>query len=291
LIYSMTGFGRGETAFNDGKIIIELSTLNSRYLEVQVRGLREQGELELLVRDRISQVLKRGKVSAQVVFSGVKTTEKTLSVDSDLAKLVSDEYGRIADNLGISPIIPPDAIIRNENIFKVTEVNQVNDQLNTQLKEALDSALDRLLAMRGEEGKRLIADIRTRFAELGNLVNGIGEESTDQVSDYRDRLRKTAEELLQKEVDPGRLEQELVFYADRADITEEIIRLRSHLTQVEETLESGGRIGRRLDFVIQEINRELNTIGSKSCKAGISSAVVQGKDLLEQIREQVQNIE
>ncbi len=291
MIYSMTGFGRGEAAYGGGSIIVELTTLNSRYLEVQVRGLRDQGELELLVRERVSKTLQRGKVTASIAFSGVKTTEKNLTVDTELAKLITEEYGKLAHSLGISTSVPPEAILSNDSVFNVTEANQANEEIAPQLLGALNNALAKLLSMRRDEGERLTFDIQNRFDDIGKVVDEVVEKSSDIVSDYRKRLKKATDELLQNGIDQGRLEQELVLYADRADITEEITRLRSHLEQVNKTLRNGGRIGRRLDFIIQEINRELNTIGSKSSKAEVSGAVVRGKDLLEQIREQVQNIE
>lgn len=287
----MTGFGRGDAAYGGGLIIVELTTLNSRYLEVQVRGLRDQGELELLVRERVSKTLQRGKATASIAFAGVKTTERNLTVDIELAKLITEEYGKLAHNLGISTSVPPEAILSNDSVFNVTEVNQANEEIAPQLLEALNKALAKLLSMRRDEGERLVFDIQNRFDDIGKVVDEIVEKSSGIVSDYRKRLKKATDELLQNGIDQGRLEQELVLYADRADITEEITRLRSHLEQVNKTLENGGRIGRRLDFIIQEINRELNTIGSKSSKAEVSGAVVRGKDLLEQIREQVQNIE
>ncbi|MCP4231837.1 MAG: YicC family protein [bacterium] len=291
MIYSMTGFGRGETRVDDGAITVEVTTLNSRYLEVQVRGLREQGDLELKVRERIANVLGRGKVSVQVVFSGVQTTEKTLSVDAKLAEQIVEEYDKLAHKFGLNTVIPPEALVSNGDIFTVSEVSNANDEIATLLLSALDSALEKVEAMRLAEGGRLTSDIGKRFDILGELVSEIADNSSDMVSDYRERLKKTVDELLPNDVDPGRLEQELVFFADRADITEELTRLNSHSKQVKATLNEGGRVGRRLDFIIQEINRELNTIGSKSCKSEISNAVVRGKDILEQIREQVQNIE
>jgi uncharacterized protein (TIGR00255 family) len=287
----MTGFGRGEARVNDGSVVVELTTLNSRYLEIQVRGLREQGELELKVRERITGVLKRGKVSVSVVCVGIDTTRKTLSVDSELAKQVVDEYDRLAHSLGINTVVPPEALISNESIFAVSEVSGSNDEIAGALLSATDKALDAVDSMRLSEGKQLAADVTKRFDAIGDLVAEITDKSSDMVSIYRDRLKKNAEELSGNNVDPDRLEQELALYADRADVTEELTRLSSHIQQVKVTLEEGGRIGRKLDFIIQEINRELNTIGSKSFKAEISNAVVRGKDLLEQIREQVQNIE
>ncbi len=283
---SMTGFGQA-----DGNgYHIEIKGVNHRYRDVRVKLPKELSALEIPVRDLVNEAVSRGKVELTVtklVSSGV---QDRLSVNWDLAEVYHQDLVRMVQRFGgevnFRDVLSLPGVMEES-------VHDAGEQLPL-LAAVTGTALESFLTSKREEGRRLKEDMSSRLDYLSELQKKMREESGGMVEQYRDKLRNRLGELLENRdrVDEVRLEQEVALVADRSDITEELVRLESHITAFREIFaDPGPSIGRRLDFLLQEINREFNTIGSKSQLTVLSRTVIDGKAEVEKIREQAQNIE
>ncbi|NIT35414.1 MAG: YicC family protein [candidate division Zixibacteria bacterium] len=292
MLRSMTGFGRGEAAYGDGSVTVEVTTVNARYLDVSVRGLREHGSLELKARAHVGERLARGAVSVNVVTRGATPTGKRVTADVELAREYVNEFERLRYALGLKGRFPVEALTSGERFLVIDEEEGDEEAFTESLLAALEQALERAVEMREGEGAKLAADLETRLGRLEQLVDDVGARAPAAADAYRKKLTARARELAESAtVDPARLEAEVALFAERSDISEEVTRCRAHTRAFAEALASEGRVGRRLDFLTVEMNREANTIAAKAQDAVIASSVIEIKDLLEQMREQVQNIE
>lgn len=288
----MTGFGRGEAPYGDGSVIVEVTTVNARYLDVSVRGLREHGSLELKVRAHVGERLARGAVHANVAARGATPMRKHVVADVELAREYVNEFERVRYALGLKGSFPVEALTSRECFLVIEEEGGDEETFTESVLAALEQALERAVEMREGEGAKLAADLATRLGRLEQLVDDVGARAPAAAVAYRKRLKARAQELAESAtVDPARLEAEVALFAERSDISEEITRCRAHTRAFAEALAGEGRVGRRLDFLTVEINREANTIAAKAQDAQTASSVIEIKDLLEQMREQVQNIE
>lgn len=289
---SMTGFGRSEITRGAHKISIEIKTVNNRFLDINPRMPRTLLFLEDAVRNAVKSKLTRGRVDLFINYSTVGESEKRISVDMGLAKAYLEAASRIKEATGIEDDISVYSIMKMPEVIKSEDAPPNEEEIKSVLLEALDTALDELVEARDIEGKRMVKDLLERVATLRNILSGIEEREPLVVEEYRTKLKERLEVLLKDtELDINRFNTEVLYFADRASITEEIVRLKSHFEQCESILSSDLALGRNLDFLVQELNREFNTIGSKASDTTITKGVLAAKSEVEKIREQIQNIE
>lgn len=290
----MTGYGRGEATQNGRKITVELRSVNNRYLDCGVKMPRAYIFAEDAIKTRVGQAISRGKVD---VFINIVQTEGeafAVTVNEELAKSYIDALQRLID-MGDGQI---------ESSYRVTDLARFPDVLTVEKKEedleaiaadicsVLDVALEDFNRMREREGEKLAADILNRANTIEEFTGKVEQRSPQTVAEYRARLEAKMQEVLQNtQLDESRILTEAAIFADKVAVDEETVRLRSHLEQLRDMLSKGGATGRKLDFLIQEFNRETNTIGSKCNDIEISRMVVDMKAEIEKIREQVQNVE
>ena len=288
MVYSMTGFARVETRENWGELVWEVRSVNHRYLETFFRMPEELRAFEVKCRDLASKKLKRGKIDCQLRFKKQLSEQQSLQLDEGLLKQVIHLCHEIENELPQSSNLNALNILRWPGVVKEPELAM--DSVGSAVLESFGEALDELVAMRAGEGERLKGLLLQRCDAIEVIVKTVRENRPQVIEAIRDKLNQRLQELTEKP-DMDRLEQELVFQAQKLDIDEELDRLESHLVEVRDVLERNEPIGRRLDFLMQELNREANTLGSKSSHVETTRASVDLKVLIEQMREQVQNIE
>ena len=296
MILSMTGFGRASLRLVSLGFEVEVRSVNHRHLDARVRVPRILSTCEAELRARIQQRIGRGKVDLTIVTSDDSSVSARVEIDRGVAA----EYGRVARELGsidgVEGSLMVDTLIGLPGVAHLAEPEFPADELLDALLGGVDQALDALVAMRASEGKAIERDLMLRLDRVEALADSIEQKSELVCVAVRDRLKKRTEQLRLETglLDEARLHQEIVIAADRLDVTEEIVRLRSHIEQFREIVQAAGvdvPVGRRLEFLLQEFGREANTIGSKGSDAAIAHDVVELKTELERIREQVQNIE
>ena len=292
MIQSMTGFGRKKQVFGGREVTVEIKSVNHRYLEVTARLPRALGFLEEQLKGLVQQRLHRGKVEVAVSIAEQKGAAGRAVLNEGLALSYLTElraFGRkygLADNLCLSDLL------RAGELFTQEPEDTDEEELARQVLDTAGKALDALAEMRRQEGDRLDVDVRSKLEEVLELVNDAAARSPETVSAYYERLyRKLAVLLDDRQIDEGRLITEAALFADRVAVDEELVRLRTHLDAFARALSGDEPVGRRLDFLTQEMNREANTIGSKAQDAAMARIVVELKSELEKIREQIQNIE
>jgi len=292
LVRSMTGFGRGEAEGEAGKITVEVKAVNHRFSEVVFRMPRQFSALEDPARKLILSRVTRGRLEVYVVWEP-SAEARAAKVDKDLALAYYNALRQLAEEIGSNPEISLDTLARLPEVISVTEGDVTDEQIWAMLEPALDQAMTQLVAMREKEGAALAVDLAERLDRIDSFRTAAAARAPEVVEEYRQRLIRRLEELLPptNPVDPQRLAQEVALFADRADITEEVQRLGSHIAQFRQALQTDEAVGRKLDFLVQEMGREINTIGSKANDALLAAAVVAAKSELEKIREQVQNLE
>ena len=293
VIKSMTGFGRGE--YSDGvySFTVEIKTLNHRYNDIIVKMPKHINYVEENIKKLIKKSINRGRVEVYITLEYIEDGNIKVKVNSELAKSYKMALEDIVNELELDEKVTLENIIKMPDVIRTDRMEDDEEQIWLCLKTALKEALDNVVEMRIREGKELVKDIKERTIKIEQMIDSIKERSPLVVEEYRVKLKERVEELLNNEykLDDCKLENEVVFYADRSNITEEIIRFYSHISQLLGCLNSEESVGRKLDFLIQEMNREVNTIGSKSSDIFIGKTVVEIKSELEKIREQIQNIE
>lgn len=290
---SMTGFGIGEFKDQYYNLSVECKTINHKYLDINPRIPRKLSFLEDKLRFLIKDHLGRGRVDIFVKFETVTSVGSQLVYDAELAKQYYHILKNIKSDFGLEESISPVDIAKFPDVVKITEAEDDEEILWNMLSDAANKALENLCNMRIIEGKKLEKDILARADLLERSVCDL-EKYTDTIEkEYKDKLYARISELLDdpKVVDEYRLAQEVAIYADKSNITEEIVRFKSHINQLRDTVTADESVGRKMDFLIQEMNREVNTMGSKSSDVSIANLVINMKAELEKIREQVQNIE
>ncbi|MDR1439896.1 MAG: YicC family protein [Clostridiales bacterium] len=293
MTYSMTGFGRGEASGDCGKFVVEARTINHRFSDISVKLPRHLIGLEDRLRKLVGASISRGKADVFVTHEEQGSRACSIAVNAELAKAYSDAADKIAGALGRPPGgATLQILLQLPDVMRIERAGIDEEDSWATLREAAESALASLTAMRGREGERLIADIALKIQNVHSELSAIEGRAPLVTVEYRRRLESRLKELLgQSMPDESRIAAEVAIMAERCGIDEEIVRLKSHLAQAEGCCAAGGPAGRKLDFIIQEINREVNTIGSKSNDLPISAAVVEIKSEIEKMREQVQNLE
>ncbi|TDT61647.1 YicC/YloC family endoribonuclease [Fonticella tunisiensis] len=292
MIKSMTGYGRGSTE-EDGKAFnVEIKAVNNRYLDINIRLPKQIYALEDNIRKYIASRISRGKIDVYINQEKFSDDDISINVDEQLAKAYYDAFIMLRDRFNLKDDIAVSLLAKSPEVITVENKEEDLEKTWEILSRALDEALDMFIDMRSREGLKLSRDIQERCAFIHRLVLDIEERSPRVVEEYREKISQRVSEFLKDiELDQSRLLNEIAFFADKCNITEEIVRLKSHIDQFVNSLLSSEPVGRKLDFLIQEMNRETNTIGSKSNDLYITKLVVEIKSELEKIREQVQNIE
>jgi uncharacterized protein (TIGR00255 family) len=288
---SMTGYGRGECAKDGFKFTVELNSINRKQSDIAVNLPKELVELEPRIRDEINAHLSRGRINAVVAYHR-SAAEERVELDETLAQAYLKAIQKLQRKTKLSGAITLDTLLRAPGVLKLAETAVDAEAMWASVETALKKALAQLVKMREKEGKFLAADLANRLGVLAAGLVAIRQAAPDTVKRYREQLHARVKEAgLSMPLDDERLSKEVVLFADRCDISEEITRLDSHLQQFRDCLKASEPVGRTLDFLAQEMNREINTIGSKANAAEVSQHVVKMKAELEKIREQVQNIE
>ena len=292
MIKSMTGYGRAEKQFEKYKIIIEAKSVNNRYLDIDVRTYKQYIFLEEVLRECISSALSRGKISVFLQIETTDSNENLISLNESTAVGYLDEMKKIAALDGVKDDISVSSFLRLPDIFSVEKNEEDKDALSACVKEVACEALNDLTLSRENEGCRLKTFFETSIENVKSILEIIETCSPQTVKEYEQKLKERIKELLDGvDVDETRLLTEVGIFADKVNITEEITRFKSHLAEFSSLLNSDIPIGRKLDFIIQELNREANTMGSKCNDITVSKSVVELKSEIEKLREQVQNIE
>ncbi|WP_297631751.1 YicC/YloC family endoribonuclease [uncultured Clostridium sp.] len=290
---SMTSFGRARSKDGSEKVFsIEMKSVNHRYLDINIRMPKFMFSLEEKLRSIISSQLNRGKVDVFINFKSYSRSNNIVSVDGDLAKSYYEALTSIGDLLNIENDITISKISRFPDVLNIVEKEEDLEETFNEMKELLNEALNSMIEMREKEGNKLKEDILLKLEVIEKLSYRI-EEIADRVPKvYKEKIEDRIKELVNLEdIDKTRLAMEVAILADKATVDEEIIRLRSHLIQMRNTLSIDESIGRKLDFIVQEMNREANTIASKSSDIEMINFVIEIKNIIEKIREQIQNIE
>ena len=289
---SMTGYGRGEAARGGAKFTVEISTVNRKQAELSLYLPRELDALESRARDEINAKVSRGRIAARVQWTAKSGDRAQVEIDRNLAKEYAKEYRKLATDLKLGGEVSLDTVLRAPGVLQTSEEELDVESLWTPLRTAVRAALKELLAMRAREGANLKKDLYKRIDALQKSVKAVKRQAPKTVRRHReallDRLNQSGLDL---KLDDERVLKEVALFADRIDIAEELTRLESHFGQFADYAKSKGPVGRTLDFLSQEMNREVNTIGSKANDPLISRLVVAMKSELEKFREQVQNVE
>ena len=292
MIRSMTGYGRGEAVLHDRTITVELRAVNNRYLDCSVKIPRLYVFAEETIKAQVQKSVGRGKVDVFISIDSAAADKVAVTLNRPVADGYYTALTQMRDAYGLRDDISVSLLSRFPDVFLVEKEQGDADVIAQDIVQVLEQALGDFNAMREREGQKLAEDVRAKAANIAALVSKVEERSPETVAEYREKLCQRMEEVLENtQIDESRILTEAAIFADKVAVDEETVRLRSHLTQLEEMLTKGGAIGRKLDFLIQEFNREANTIGSKCSDVALSRVVVDIKGEIEKIREQVQNIE
>lgn len=289
---SMTGFGRSKLEENSREYIVEIKSVNHKYSDISIKMPRSISCFEENVKKIVSKNISRGKVDVFITFNNYSDEGKDVVINKELAKNYINQLRELATETGINQDIKITEITKMPDVLQLKIQDDESDVIGKELEKCVTKAVENFVNMREVEGERIKQDLSARIDVVENLVNTIFSHTTGLIEDYVVKLRERIKEILGTDVvDEARLAQEIVIYADKCSIEEELTRLRSHIMQFRNMLETKDSIGKKLDFLVQEMNRETNTIASKSVKLEITNLAIDVKTAMEDIREQIQNIE
>ncbi len=290
----MTGFGRGEFMDAEHRLVVEVKAVNHRYNEIVIRMPKNLGSLEDKIRKTVAATLQRGRIDVFVTVDEYGEKNRGVRVDKELAIAYHKALKELGELLGAPAGDSAHQISRYPDVLRVEEVSTDVEGLWAKLQTAVEAAVQNLMAMRLAEGANIEQDMAARIDAIAANVDAVEARAPQVLAEYREKLLARMREVLAAvgaEPDEARLLQEAALFGDRISIAEELVRLRSHLRQFKETLSSGEAVGRKLDFIVQEMNRETNTIASKANDFTVANVVVEIKSEIEKVREQIQNIE
>ena len=292
MIKSMTGFGRCEIAEADRKITVEMKSVNHRYLDVTIKMPKKLNFFEAAIRTELKNYMQRGKVDLFITYEDFTESNVCVKYNKELAAEYMQYFDRMAEDFSLDNDIRVSTLARFPEILTMEEQTVDEEQLWKLLDKALKGAAENFVETRIREGENLRNDLIAKLEGMLAHVDFITERSPEIIEEYKEKLTKKVEELLSdKQVDESRLLMEVTIFADKVCVDEELVRLRSHITATRDALLAGGSIGRKLDFIAQEMTREANTILSKSSDLEISNRAIELKTEIEKVREQIQNIE
>ena len=292
MIRSMTGYGKGSLNIEGREYQIEIKSVNHRYLDINIKMPRTLSYLEETVKKKISEKIKRGKIDVFITFENNSQEGRNIKINKELAKIYINQLKELAQEEKISSNIEVIDIAKFPDILTI-KINEEDEKIKNEIILTTKEATDKIVEMKSIEGQKIAQDLLARIEKIENKIEEISKKSTGLIEEYVVKLEKRIKEILKtEEVDKTRLAQEVVIYADKCSVEEEITRLKSHIYQFENLIaDNNETIGKKLDFIIQEMNRETNTIGSKANNLEITNGVIDIKTELEDIREQIQNIE
>ena len=288
----MTGFGRGHQVLNGRDITVEIRAVNHRYYEFSSRLPRSLGYVEDKLKTLLQGRISRGKVEVSVLINNVEAADEKITINHEIVKEYIDAMRSVKDEFGLVDDLSLSNILRIPDAFTVVKTETDEAQLWEDIRSTAEEALEHFISMRENEGERMKQDVLSRLAKIEEWVGVVETRSPMVVEDYRKRLYdKMCEVLSSTNIDENRILMEAGIFSEKTAVDEETVRLRSHIAQFRGMLESGEPVGRKLDFLVQEMNRETNTIGSKVQDIEVTRIVVDQKSEIEKIREQIQNIE
>lgn len=293
MIKSMTGYGKALLSKNQREYQVEIKSVNHRYLDISIKMPKVLSYLEEEVKKQIAKKIKRGKVDVFISFQNNGEEGKEIKINTEIAKIYIDELRKLAKQENLFSNIEVTEIAKLPDVLSIQN-KQEDEEIKLELQEVVIEATNQLVEMRTIEGSKLAEDLQQRMLQMNQKVMQISSLSTGLIDEYVVKLEGRIKELLKtKEIDEARLAQEVVIYADKCSVEEEVTRLKSHISQFEKLLsnEKNEAIGKKLDFIVQEMNRETNTIGSKANNLEITNDVIDMKTQIENVREQIQNIE
>lgn len=289
---SMTGFGRAKLEKNNRIYSIEIKSVNHKYSDISIKLPRSLNYLEDSIKKQISSKVARGKIDVFVTFENYSEQGKEVVINEELVKEYMEKFKLLAEKNNLSMNIPVTEITKLPDVLTLKETEEEEDTIQNELLECLEQAINNFVEMRTIEGNKIKEDLKARIDKVECDVKKISEYSTRLVQEYVVKLEERIKEILKTDVvDQSRLAMEVVLFADKCSVEEELTRLKSHIEQFRTLINSEGTIGKKIDFLLQEMNRETNTMGSKSGSLDITNLVVNIKTELEDIREQIQNIE
>ncbi|MCR4695036.1 MAG: YicC family protein [Pseudobutyrivibrio sp.] len=292
MVRSMTGYGKGFAENSDARVTIEMKSVNHRYLDLNIKLPKKLNFLESQIRNKISESIFRGKVDVFVTLNEHSDACYKVSINETIAEEYARGLSAMAEHLGIRNDVSASSISRLPDVIEIEELETDEDSLKGLVLSALDTAIDQFVQSRIAEGKRLEEDLLAKMDELTSLVDKLEKRSPDIIKEYKEKLSGKIAELLEgNNIDETRIAQEVTIYADKICIDEEMVRLKSHVAETKSVFALDKEVGRKLDFLAQELNREANTILSKSTDVEISDIGIILKTLIEKVREQIQNIE
>lgn len=292
MLKSMTGYGRTQKILNGRDILVEIRSVNHRYYEYSSRVPRTYSYIDEKLKALLKQKVSRGKVEINVSINNIEGRDSEIAINKGVAEGYVNALRSVAEELGLNDDITLSKLIKLPDIFNVQKTPDDEEQVWSDVADVAGEALEKFIEMREKEGEKLRADVLEKTAFILKMVGKVEKLSPKTTENYRNRLYQKLSEILDgKDIDNQRIVTEAAVFAEKIAVDEETVRLRSHISQLVDLLDSGDAIGRKLDFIIQEMNREVNTIGSKAQDLNITRLVVDMKAELEKIREQIQNIE
>ena len=290
MIKSMTGYGQGVVNHSGLTITTEIKSLNHRYLDIFVRLPRGFGKLEIDIKKYLKSSVSRGRLETLINFEHTDDYAQTLDIDYNMAKQYHQCLNKLNNALGIDDNVSLQDLLKFGDFIKTREYLS-DDEIWSITKDSLDLAIEKLQDMREREGLLISKDIRARLESIGDHLQVVSQRIPVALNEYRSYLQERLKDVFQKELPDECLDQEMIIYAEKSDVTEEKVRLEIHLQQMMDMLNHDGPVGRKMDFLVQELYREVNTLGSKAIDIPITDSVLDIKSELEKIREQIQNIE
>ena len=293
MISSMTGFGRGRAETDQATALVEIKSVNGRFCEVSVRGPRSLSEKEIEIQNAVKQSVARGRITVYVVLEKVSGLDAEIKINMQAARTYRDAVARLSEELVPDDRVRLDHLLQYPEVIEKSETGSLDPETEWPIvRTALDQALEQLTQMRLQEGTALRADLLERLDEIEKGLAAVNERAPQRVAEARTRLAERLGDLFDDQrVDRDRLEFEIALLAEKLDVNEEAVRLASHVQLFREALDTAEPVGRKLNFIAQEINREVNTIGSKSNDSELAHIVVTMKEELEKVREQVENVQ
>ncbi len=292
MIKSMTGYGRASDTFDGKEITVEIKAVNHRYLEYSSRMLRAYNYVDDSLKKLVQGKISRGKIELGLVVNSTDSGTEKVEINTKLAGEYLTALRAMSEELGVKDDVTTNTLCRFSDIFVVSKVTEDEDKMQADILAVASIALENFVAMRVIEGEKLLQDITEHLDNIEANVRQIEERSPQTVSEYRNRLTQKLKDILgSTTLDEQRIITEVAIIGEKLAIDEESVRLHSHISQLRDILQEDGTVGRKLDFLVQEMNREINTMGSKSQDIDIAKLVVDSKSEIEKIREQIQNIE
>ena len=292
MIKSMTGFGRAEEIIDGKDISVEIKSVNHRYLEMSLKVPRNYGYIEEKLKSHLKSKISRGKLDVSVTILNLENSNADVEINASLAKSYVDSLREIGDALSLNDDLSLSTISRFQDIFIIRKSEEDEDAVWSACEKVANKAIDAFVAMREAEGTKMKEDLLSNVEKIEAYVSLIEKMSPETSKAYYEKLYSKMQEILSdSQIDEQRLITEAAIFSEKIAVDEETVRLKSHISQFREIIETDGPVGRKLDFLIQEFNREANTIGSKAQNADIAKLVVEIKSDIEKIREQIQNVE